>query len=155
MFFSFRFQRVLKHRESLERQALLEKARVEFRRDREIRGLGMLLGEAEKLHGQWNGLMGKKTLNEEINGLWRRLMVVRGDCERQRAVVSQWEARFEEAKGKWLDARKATKSLRLLKDREFQGFVQTIRKAELAQLDEASRRSFLEGVPVGSMESGI
>jgi flagellar export protein FliJ len=153
--FRFRFERVLEHREAVERQALLEKARVEGRRDQELRGLGLLLHDAERLRDQWNGLMGKATPSGEINWLWRRSMVVRGDCERQRAVVAEWEARLKDAEGKWLDARKATKSLRLLKEREFHRFVQRIHKAELAQLDEASRRPFLEGVAAEAMKSGV
>ncbi len=153
--FRFRFERVLEHREAMERQALLEKARVEGRRDQELRGLGILLREAEGLHDQWDGLTGKETSGEEINWLWRRLTLVRGDCERQRAVLAEWEARLREADGEWLNARKATKSLRLLKDREFHRFVHRIQKAELAQLDEASRRQFLEGIAAESPRSAV
>jgi flagellar export protein FliJ len=153
MGFRFRFERLLTYKEENEKNALVAMAKIERRRDQERKGQRILEGEVQKLGGEREALKGRSILMEEIHLLHSRWAALQADLKRQRSVADEWEVRLYEARGRWLDARKARKVLMLLKDRDLERFLGEVRKAEAQHLDEVSLRPYLEGAPRG--ERGV
>jgi flagellar export protein FliJ len=143
MRFQFRYERLLSYREEMEKKALVEAARVESRRDHELRGLSLLRGEAKKLGKQWHELVGRSTPMDEVYLIHSRWAAVQSDLERQRTVVEEWEARLAEARERWIEARRAKKVFLLLKEKALARFVAAVNKAEIEHSDEVSLRPYV------------
>lgn len=142
MKFKFRFEKVLGHREEIEKQALLNMARVQARRDIELRALRALLRDSGSLKERYRSFKGQDARMEEVRRLSERIDAVREDAARQREVFCEWESKLEEARGRWNEARKAKEVLEVLKEKEFRAFVNGLEKAQTALLDEVSLRPF-------------
>jgi flagellar export protein FliJ len=152
MGFRFRLERVLSVRADQERQSLVNVARVQQRRDGEARGLNHLLSQAQAMDRRWEGLRGNSLPAEEIHWIRRRRSGLRKDVERQRIILQEWDGKLIEARDHWVEARKKTKALEVLRERAWRTFTTGILKAEMVQLDEVSLRPFLQEDRAGQEE---
>lgn len=154
MGFQFRFERLLAYREEIEKRAMTDVARAERRRDRERKGLGMLRREVQFLGERWEALKDKSTPMDDIRRLRNRWKAVQNDVNQQEAVVKEWEDRVEEARGRWVEARRAKKVLMLLKEKALGRYLAAMNKAETEQLDEVSLRLYSENVLPKALSPG-
>ena len=154
MGFQFRFERLLAYREEMEKRALMDVARAERRRDHERKGLGMLRREVLVLGERWEALKDKNTPMDDIRRLRNRWKAVQNDVNQQEAVVKEWENRVEEARGRWVEARRAKKVLMLLKEKALGRYLTAMNKAETEHLDEVSLRLYSDNVLPKSLSPG-
>lgn len=154
MGFQFRFERLLAYREEMEKRALMDLARAERRRDHERKGLGMLRREVQFLGERWEALKDKSTPMDDIRRLRNRWKAVQNDVNQQEAVVKEWENRVEEARGRWVEARRAKKVLMLLKEKALGRYLAAMNKAETEHLDEVSLRLYSDNVLPKALSRG-
>jgi len=141
--FKFRLERVLRYREEQERQALAFLGKTQDQRELVAKRLAAMNTELGEIRRVFDGMKGKEVDAQQISLLGRRWRWLSLQRERQRELLQQWDQKVEDARGRWLHARRAKEALFRLRQRALDEFLRKQEGAEARELDEVGLRPFV------------
>lgn len=126
----FPMEKVLNYREQVEREIMEEMGQVQQRVNGEKLKLKNMKEDLETMRNKTYA-----TIEElRYKSLYEESLV--SDIEVQVQVVKDWELELEEHRGKLIEAQKQRKIMEKLKEKDYEKYIEKIRKEQQKELDE-------------------